>query len=154
MRTLACSCQMCFKSLLQWKLIVDILQPYPSVHRTMSSLRSTDSYLLHRSVVLESYIAKVIQLKSKELRWQKNLTLQTQLTELLTCFLSKLDAVDVECLSSLDAWAGCIFPQQGTSPLEMFSAQAVWHEHAGVTVLEVSQDMSGSILSSFFWVIW
>lgn len=147
MRALVCSCKECFKSWLQWKWIVNILQPHPSVHRAVFFLRSIDSYNLHRPVILESYIGKVIQIKSTELRWRKNL-LHYRLGSLkfLPCFLSGLDTVDAECLSSWMPELVAFF-QQGNIRFRAFHP---WQEHSGVTVL----DMSGSILSSIFWVIW
>lgn len=68
----------------------------------MLSLRSIDTYVLQRSVILESYIAEVLKLKN---RYRTEVTeepfiLMAQLTEILTCFLSKLDTVDVTDLST------------------------------------------------------
>lgn len=146
---LICICKVCFKSWFEWKRIVNIHQAYPSVHRTVLSLRSIDTYVLQRSVILESYIAEVLKLKN---RYRTEVTeepfiLMAQLTEILTCFLSKLDTVDVTDLST---WAGCIFPHHGDRPFEGFQPSQCGMSAQVSQVLQVSQDLSGSVSSSHF----
>lgn len=120
MRTLVCSCKECFKSWLQWKQIVSILQSYPSVCRAVFSLRSIDPYIFHRSIILESYIAKVIQLESAE--WGDRRTFYMTDSAYWSFDLFSFQAGHCWCwmLELLDAWAGYIFPQQGNIPFRAF----------------------------------
>lgn len=56
---------------------------------------------------------------------EETFTWQTRLTEVLTCFPSKLDTVDVECLSSWTPELVTFFHSRGTSPSELFSPGSV-----------------------------
>ena len=93
----------------------------------MLSLGSIDTYVLHRSVILESYIAEVLKLKSKYRTevTEEPFMLKAQLTEILSCFLSELDTVDVADLSSWAPELAAFFHSRGTFPLELFSPASV-----------------------------
>lgn len=97
----------------------------------MFSLGSIDTVVPHKSLILESYTAEVLKLKSK---YRTEVTgklfiLKVQLTKALTCFLSKLDAV-----ADLSSWVPrlvVVFYSRGTLPLELSSPASV-DEHTGV----------------------
>lgn len=120
-----------FKSWFEWKQIVNIPQVHPSVHMAVLSLRSIDTYVLHRSVILESYIAEALKLKSKYRTevTEEPFILKAQLTDILTCFLSELDTVDVADVSSWAPELVAFFHSRGTFPLELFSPTSVVWAH-------------------------
>ena len=67
----------------------------------MLSLRSVDTEVLHKSGILESCVAAVLKLKSKyrtEVA-EEPFLLKSQVAEILACFLSELDTVNVADLS-------------------------------------------------------
>lgn len=123
---------MCVKSWFEWKQAINIPQAYPSVHSTVLYFGSIDTYVPRKSVILESYTAKGLKLKSK---YRTEVTgelfvLKAQLTKALPCFLSKLDAV----VADLSSWVPklvVVFYSRGTLPLELFSPASV-DEHKGV----------------------
>lgn len=152
MRILICICKVCFKSWFEWKWIINIPQAYPSVHRTVLSLRSIDTYVLHRSVILESYIAEVLKLKSK---YRSEVTEESFYIkgsaywgfDLFPFWVGHWWCCRLELLGT---WAGCISPRQGNFPFEAFQPSQCGMSTLVSQVLEVSQDLSGGVSSSLF----